>query len=325
MKAPRSFTGVFAALVLACFAGAAPAQQPYPGKPIRVLIGFSAGSEIDTIGRLVVQKMGEGLGQQLIVENRLGAGGTLAAGQMASAAPDGYVLLINSVSHAGVQALYPNLPFDTVRDFAGISQLTSAPNVLVVAPSQGIKTAAELIALAKQKPGQVNFGSAGVGSGTHMTLEQFRLATGIQVTHVPYKGVPEVLTDTATGRVNTSFAPIGNTLAMIKDGRLVPLAVSTAVRSPALPDVPTLSEGAVPGLDWDQWYGMFAPAKTPRPIVNQLSREVARVLALPDIKERIANRGSTPKPSSPEEFDAFVRAEVAKVGKVIRDGNIRID
>ena len=158
-----------------------------------------------------------------------------------------------------------------------------------------------------------------------MTLEQFRLATGIQVVHVPYKGVPEVLTDTATGRVNTSFAPIGNTLAMIKDGRLVPLAVSTAARSPALPDVPSLAESAVPGLDWDQWYGMFAPAKTPRPIVNQLSKEVARVLALPEIRERISSRGSLPKPSTPEEFDAFVRAEIAKVGKVIRDGNIRIE
>jgi tripartite-type tricarboxylate transporter receptor subunit TctC len=324
MQLRSSVATVIAAVALACFPCVAPAQG-YPAKPIRVLIGFSAGSEIDTIGRLVAQKMSEGLGQQLVVENRTGAGGTLAAAQVASAAPDGYTLLINSVSHAGVQALYQNLPFDTVRDFAGISQLTSAPNVLVVAPSQGIMTPGALVALAKQKPGQVNFGSAGVGSGTHMTLEQFRLATGVQVQHVPYKGVPEVLTDTATGRVHTSFAPIGNTLAMIKDGRLIPLAVSTSSRSPALPDVPTLSETAVPGLDWDQWYGMFAPAKTPRPIVSQLSGEVARVLAMADVKERIGNRGSVPKPSSPEEFDAFVRAEVAKVGKVIRDGNIRID
>ncbi len=314
---------IFAALALVC--ASAVQAQSYPAKPVRVLIGFSAGSEIDVIGRLVAQKMSEGLGQQLVVENRTGAGGTLAAGQVAAAEADGYTLLINSVSHAGVEALYQKLPYETLRDFAGISQLTSAPNVLVVAPSQGIKTAAELIALARQKPGQVNFGSAGVGSGTHMTLEQFRLATGIQVVHVPYKGVPEVLTDTATGRVNTSFAPIGNTLAMIKDGRLVPLAVSTAARSPALPDLPSLAEGAVPGLDWDQWYGMFAPAKTPRPIVQQLSKEVARVLALAEIRERISNRGSTPKPSTPEEFEAFVRAEVAKVSKIIRDGNIRIE
>jgi len=324
MHAPRSFARALAAVALYSLVGAA-AAQTYPAKPIRVLIGFSAGSEIDTIGRLVAQKMGEGLGQQLVVENRTGAGGTLAAGQVASSAPDGYTLLVNSVSHAAVRDLYQNLPFDTMKDFAGISQLTSAPNVLLVAPSQNIRSAKELIDLAKQKPGQINFGSAGVGSGTHMTLEQLRLATGIQVAHVPYKGVPEVLADTATGRVHTAFAPIGNALGMVKDGRLVPLAVSTATRSPSLPQVPTLAETVVPGLDWDQWYGIFAPAKTPREIVNQLSGEVARVLASPDIKERISNRGSVPKPSTPEEFDAFVRAEVAKVGKVIRDGNIRIE
>ena len=321
----KSATGITLMAAAIAFSSCTAHAQPYPAKPVRVLIGFSAGSELDVVGRLVSLKMSEGLGQQFVVENRTGAGGTLAAAQVASAEADGYTLLVNSVSHAGVQALYPKLPYDTVRDFAGVSQLTSAPNVLVVAPSAGIKTAAELVALSRQKPGQVNFGSAGVGSGTHMTLEQFRLATGIQVVHVPYKGVPEVLTDTATGRVNTSFAPIGNTLAMIKDGRLVPLAVSTAARSPALPDVPSLAESAVPGLDWDQWYGMFAPAKTPRPIVNQLSKEVARVLALPEIRERISSRGSLPKPSTPEEFDAFVRAEIAKVGKVIRDGNIRIE
>ena len=297
----------------------------YPSKPVRVIIGFSSGSEIDTIGRLVSAKLAEGLGQQFVVENRTGAGGSLAAGVVASAAPDGYTLLINSVSHAAIQALYKNLPFDTVKDFAGVSQLTSAPNVLVVAPSQGIKSAAELIAQAKQKPGQMNFGSAGVGSGTHMTLEQMRLATGIQVQHVPYKGVPEVLTDTATGRVNTTFAPIGNVLGMIKDGRLVPLAVSTAARSPSLPDVPALAESAVPGLDWDQWYGMFAPAGTPRPLVNQLSKEVAKVLGQQEMRDRLAGRGSVPKASTPEAFDRFVRAEVDKVSKIIRDGNIRID
>jgi tripartite-type tricarboxylate transporter receptor subunit TctC len=179
--------------------------------------------------------------------------------------------------------------------------------------------------MAKQKPGQINFGSAGVGSGTHMSLEQFRLATGILVAHVPYKGVPEVMTDTATGRVHVCFAPIGNALGMIKDGRLVPLAVSTKARAPSLPDVPALADGAVPGLDWDQWYGLFAPAKTPPAIVSQLSKEVARALAAPDVRERIVNRGSLPKASTPEEFSAFVRAEVAKVGKVIVEGNIKIE
>lgn len=312
-----------ATAVSMCAATASYAQH-YPTKPVRVMIGFSAGSEIDTIGRLVAAKMADGLGQPLVVENRTGAGGTLAAGFVAAAAPDGYTLLINSVSHAAVQALYKNLPFDTIRDFSPVSQLTSAPNVLLVAPSAGFRTVKDLVAFAKEKAGQLNFGSAGVGSGTHMTLEQFRLATGIQVTHVPYKGVPEVMTDTATARVHTSFAPIGNALGMVRDGRLLPLAVSTSARVPSLPEVPTLAEAGVP-LDWDQWYGLFAPAKTPPALVAQLSREVARALAAPDVRERIVNRGSEPKASTPEEFEAFVRAEVAKVGKVIRDGNIRID
>lgn len=324
MRIKQTCAGMLAAASLACVPLSAQSQA-YPSKPVKVIIGFSAGSELDVIGRLVAQKMSESLGQQLVVENRIGAGGTLAAAFVATSAPDGYTLLVNSVSHAGVQALYPKLPYDPLRDFAGVSQLTSAPNVLVVAPGQGIKSAGELIVRARQKPGEINFGSAGIGSGTHMTLEQFRLATGISVQHVPYKGVPEVLADTATSRVNTSFAPIGNTLGMIKDGRLVPLAVSTSARSPSLPDVPALAEGAVPGLDWDQWYGMFAPAKTPRPIVNQLSSEVARVLGLPEIRERLLSRGSVPKPSTPDEFDSFLRAEVQKVGKVIRDGNIKIE
>jgi tripartite-type tricarboxylate transporter receptor subunit TctC len=327
MHAGRRIAAAVSSVALACFtlaAAAQPSGSHYPAKPIRVYIGFSAGSEIDTIGRLVAQKMSESLGQPLVVETRTGAGGTLAADAVAKAAPDGYTLLVNSVSHAGVQALYPKLPFDTLKDFSPVSQLTSAPNVLLVAPSAGIRSVKDLVAMAKDKPGQVNFGSAGVGSGTHMTLEQFRLATGIQVAHVPYKGVPEVMTDTATGRVHTSFAPIGNALGMVKDGRLVPLAVSTTARVPSLPDVPTLAEAGVP-LDWDQWYGMFAPARTPPQIVGQLSREVAKALAAPDVRERIVNRGSVPKASTPEEFEAFVRAEVAKVGKVIRDGNIRIE
>ena len=312
------------ALSLALAATGAGAQ-PYPAKPVRVVIGFSAGSELDVVGRLVAQKLGEALGQQFVVENRTGAGGTLASAFVAAAPADGYTLLVTSVSHAGVQALYRNLAFDTLRDFAGVSQLTSAPNVLVVAPSQGLQHVRDLVALARQKPGELAFGSAGVGSGTHMTLEQFRLGTGIRVTHVPYKGVPEVLGDTAAGRVATAFAPIGNALPLIRDGRVLPLAVSTAARAPSLPDVPTLAETVVPGLDWDQWYGMLAPAKTPRPVVSLLSKEVARALALPEIRERLGTRGSVAKPSTPEEFDAFIRAEVEKVGKVIRDGNIRVE
>jgi tripartite-type tricarboxylate transporter receptor subunit TctC len=299
--------------------------QQFPTKPIRMIIGYTAGSEIDVVARLVSQEMSEKWGQRVVIDNRTGAGGTVGGAIAAGAAPDGYTLFFNSVSHTASQALYSKLPYDTLRDFAGVSQATSAPNVLVVAPTQGIKSVKELFALARQKSGQINFGSAGVGSGTHITGEMFRLAAQLNVSHVPYKGVPELLADTVTGRIHYSFSPIGNTLPFVKDRRLVALAVTTTVRSPSLPDVPTVTESAIPGFEWDQWYGLFAPARTPRSIVNQLSKEMARVLALPDIRDRLAIRGSVPKPSTPEQFDKFVRAEVEKVTKAIKAGGIKIE
>jgi len=311
---------------LALFSTVCAAQpQHFPNKPIRMIVGFTPGSEIDVVARLLNQEISENWGQRVVVDNRTGAGGTVGGAIAAIAAPDGYTLFFNSVSHTASQALYSKLPYDTLRDFAGVSQATSAPNVLVVAPTQGIKSVKELLALARQKSGQINFGSAGVGSGTHITGEMFRLAEQLNVSHVPYKGVPELLADTVTGRIHYSFSPIGNTLPFVKDRRLIALAVTTTVRSPSLPEVPTVAESAIPGFEWDQWYGLFAPAKTPRAIVNQLSKEMARVLALPDIRERLAFRGSVPKPSTPEQFDMFVRAEVEKVTKAIKAGSIKIE
>jgi tripartite-type tricarboxylate transporter receptor subunit TctC len=318
--APRELAALM--LVAACSIAQ---SQPYPNKPIRMIVGFTPGSEIDVVARLMNQEISNNWGQRVVVDNRSGAGGTVAGAIAAAAAPDGYTLFFNSVSHAASQALYPKLPYDTVRDFAGVSQATSAPNVLLIAPSQGIKSLKELLAVVRQKSGQTNYGSAGVGSGTHITGEMFRLAAQLSVSHIPYKGVPEVMADTATGRIYYSFAPIGNALPFVKDRRLVALAVTTAARVPSLPDVPTVSEGGFPGFEWDQWYGLFAPAKAPRAIVNQLSKEVARVLALPEIRERLAVRGSVPKPSTPEEFDRFVRSEVARIGKAIRDGGIKLE
>jgi len=316
--------GALAALAL--FSTVCAAQpQHFPNKPIRMIVGFTPGSEIDVVARLLNQEISENWGQRVVVDNRTGAGGTVGGAIAATAAPDGYTLFFNSVSHTASQALYSKLPYDTLRDFAGVSQATSAPNVLVVAPTQGIKSVKELLALARQKSGQINFGSAGVGSGTHITGEMFRLAEQLNVSHVPYKGVPELLSDTVTGRIHYSFSPIGNTLPFVKDRRLIALAVTTTARSPSLPEVPTVAESAIPGFEWDQWYGLFAPAKTPRAIVNQLSKEMARVLALPDIRERLAFRGSVPKPSTPEQFDKFVRAEVEKVTKAIKAGGIKIE
>lgn len=320
------YTNQGALLALALFGTVCAAQtQPFPNKSIRMIIGFTPGTELDVVGRMLAHEMSEKWGQRIVVDNRPGAAGTLAGAISAAAVADGYTLYFNAVAHAASSALYPKLPYDPIRDFAGVSQATSAPNVLAVGPGLGLKSAKDLIALVKQKPGQINFGSAGVGSGTHISGEMFRLGAALNVSHIPYKGAPEVLADTMTGRIHYSFAPIGNTLALIKDKRLVPLAVSMLTRSPSLPDVPTIAEAAIPGFDWDQWYGLFAPAKTPRPIVNQISTEMARALALPEVKERLAARGSVPKPSTPAEFDKFVRAEVEKVTKVIKDGGIKLE
>lgn len=316
-------TMAFVASSLAAAAHAVQSQQNFPTRPLRMIVAFTAGSETDFFARLVAQKMSENWGQQVVVDNRPGAGGTLAGAIAASAATDGHTLFMNSMAHAVTPAIYTKLPYDSLRDFAGISQVAGVPNVLVVAPAQGIRSVKELIALAKQKPGQITFSSAGIGSGMHINGEQFRLAADINVIHVPYKGGPEALTDTMTSRIHYVFSPIGLALPMIKDRRVVPLAVSTARRSPALPDVPTVAEAALPGFEFDTWYGLFAPAKTPRPIITQLSREVSRILSLPDIRERMAIRGGVPKPSTPEQFDRFVRDEAEKLGKVVGAAGIK--
>ncbi|MFN7085658.1 MAG: tripartite tricarboxylate transporter substrate binding protein [Burkholderiales bacterium] len=294
------------------------AEQKYPVKPIRIIVPFSAGSQTDILARMIGQKMFENWGQQVVVDNRPGAGGRLASETVLNANPDGYNLLMQSASHAVNATLYANLPYDTIRDFAGVTQVASVPNVLVVAPSLNIKSVKDLIALAKAKPGTINFGSAGIGSGTHINGEQFKLAAAIDVMHIPYKGTPEALTDTATGRIHYFFSPLVPALPFIRDKRLVPLAVSTAKRSPVLPDVPTVAEAALPGFEFDLWYGLLAPRKAPRPVLEQLSKEVARILALPDVKERMLRDGAVPKPSTPQQFDAFIKTEVDKLGKVVR-------
>jgi tripartite-type tricarboxylate transporter receptor subunit TctC len=311
-----------ATLLLATLAIPAQAQQ-FPTKPIRFIVGFTAGSEVDVIGRMIAHEMGEKWGQRVVVDNRPGAGSTVAGAIVASANADGYTLFFNSVSHAATPVLYPKAPFDTLRDFAGVTQATSLPNVLIIAPSAGVRSMKDLIALVKQKPG-MNYGHAGVGSGTHITGELFRQMAGIEVAHIPYKGVPEVITDAMTARLNYAFAPIGNTLPFIKDKRLAALAVSTANRSAALPDVPTIAEAGLTGYVFDHWYGLFAPAKTPRPLVNQLSQEVARILNIPDVKDKITIRGAAIKASKPEEFDQFVRSEVAKITKVMQAGGVKV-
>jgi tripartite-type tricarboxylate transporter receptor subunit TctC len=317
------------ASVVAAAALTAPAaqaqQQKFPSKPIRMVVPFSAGSQTDILARLVGAEMNKHWGQQVVIDNRPSAGGTIAAGIVATSPADGHTLMLHSVGHAINATLYTKLPFDTLKDFAGVSQVASVPNVLVVSPALGVKSVKDLIALAKQKPGTINFGSAGIGSGTHINGEQFKVAAGISVVHVPYKGTPEALTDTMTGRIQYFFSPLVPATPFIKEGRLVALAVSTSQRSPVLPDVPTVAEAALPGFDFDQWYGILAPRATPKPILNQISQEVARILDLPDVKKTFQTQGAVAKPSTPEQFDAFIRTEIVKVGKVIRAAGARAD
>lgn len=317
-------TGLAFALVTA-LSFMATARDSFPNKPIQMIVPFSAGSETDILARMVGKKMSENWGQQVVVINRPGGGGIVASSTVARAAPDGYTLLAHSTGFAVAATLYSKLPYDPLKDFAGVTQIGTSPLVLVVTPSLGVKSVSDLIALAKQKPGQLNFGSAGIGGSTHLCGEQFRFAADINVVHVPYKGTPEALIDTIAGHVQYVISPIQPALSFIKDGRLLALAVTAARRSPVLPDVPTVAEAGLSGFEWDGWVGLWAPARTPKAVLNQLSKEVARILALPDIRERMQSEGVVPKSSTPEEFAKFTRAEIERLGKVVKASGARAD
>ena len=312
-------------LVMAVATGAAGAAEKYPSKPIRMLVPFSAGSQTDILARWIGEKSNESWGQQMVVDNRPSAGGTIASEYVLAANPDGHTLMMVSTGHAGNATLYSKLPYDTVRDFAGITRVASVPNLLVVAPTLGPKSVKELIAYAKARPGQINFSSAGIGSGSQINGEMFKVAAGIEATHVPYKGAPEALNEAATGRIHFNFSPVLVSAGQVKAGRVVALAVSTAKRSPMFPDLPTIAEAGVPGFDYDQWYGMLASARTPRPLVNLINKEMVRILNLPDMKERMLTQGATPTPTTPEEFDAFIRSEVKRFAAVLIAAGARIN
>ncbi len=307
---------ISAALLLS--AGLALAQG-YPSKPIRIVVPFTAGSATDIMARIVGEKLGAAWGQTVVVENKPGAGGTVGSAFVAKSEPDGYTLLVVSTGHVVNPVLYPGLSYDTVGDFAGITPLASLPNVLVVGANSPLKSVSELIAAAKANPGKLNYASAGTGSATHVNAEKFRAITGIQATHIPFKGTPETITETVAGRVDFMFTPVLSSIPMIRDNRMRALAVSTAQRSSALPDVPTVAEAAVPGFVFDFWIGLLAPAKTPRDVVNKLNQEVSKALAQPDVKERMAKLGGEPLPMTPERFDAFIREEHATLSGIMKD------
>ncbi len=314
-----------AALTFAGFAGAADDAASYPGRPVRMLVPFAPGSQTDILARWIGEKMTEKSGQQVVVDNRPSAGGTIASQYVLAANPDGYTLMMVSTGHAGNATLYSKLPYDTVKDFSGISRVASVPNLLVVSPTLGPKSVKELIAYAKARPGQINFSSAGIGSGTQINGEMFKLAGGFEATHVPYKGAVDSLNDAITGRVQFTFNPVLVAGPQVKAGRALALAVSTARRSPMFPDLPTVAEAGLPGFDYDQWYGLLAAAKTPRTMVNVVNKEVVRILNLPDIRERMLTQGATPAPTTPEEFDAFIRSEVKRFAKILIAAGAKIN
>ena len=311
-------TAVAIGVAVAALAGSAHAQpKNFPNKPVR-FVTTGPGSQNDLVARLITAKLSESWGQPVVIENRTGAGGAVAASTVAKAAPDGYTLLMLSSQFAIGAAVHKNLPYDAVRDFAGVTQLGFSTNALIVAPSLGVKSVKEFIAFAQARP-QVLFSSAGAGSGTHMNGERFRLAAGIKAEHVGFKSSPEAAIEVVTARIHYCVCPLGPALPFIKDGRALALAVAQPQRSPLLPDVPAMPE-AIPGYQRDGSFMLLAPAGTPRPILNQISKEVARVLALPEVKERLQAMGFVPAPTTPEEFDRIVRADIAtfaKVGKLV--------
>lgn len=304
---------------------AAPAQ-PYPAKPVRVVIPWPPGGSNDIVGRIVLQKMGESLGQQFLVDNRPGAAGAIGAEVVAKAPPDGYTLMVHSTTHVGNAHLYGRkLNYETLKDFTGVSLLTAQPGVLTVHPSLPVRTTRAFLALANSRPGQILYSSSGNGSAPHLQMALLVSMAGIKLVHVPYKGGAPQVTALVSGETQVSFATIGTVISQIRQGRLRPLGVGSAQRAKALPDVPTLSESGVPGYEMAPWVGMFAPAGTPRAIIDRLNAEANKALRLPDVVQKLEHQVLDPWPSTVEEFNDRLKADHEKYGKLIQLTGARIE
>ena len=299
--------------------------QAWPTKTIRAIVPFTAGSAVDIIPRTVFDPLARELGQSIIVENRTGAGGTIGTAAVARADPDGHTLLVNSSAHTVIPSLYPNAPYDTVRDFSGVIPLGNLPNVLVVDPSKGYKSLRDLVVAAKAKPGSVTYASAGIGSATHFSAERLRLSAGIEGVHVPFRGAPEAYTEVMTGRVDFFFGALTSALSFIRGGKLQALAVSTPKRASALPDVPTTLEAGFANSDYTFWVAIFVPAKTPSAIVEKLHQQTQKTLQSASLREKLATLGVEPAIMSSAELDALVKAEIAANAVVVKAAKIKAE
>lgn len=313
---------LLAGLALA-FTAVTAAAQGFPSKPVKLIVPFSAGSGTDIAARAVGEVMARGLGQPVVIENRPGAGGTIAAAAVAKGEADGHTVLVPSSGHAANPAIYPNLSYDTLKDLTGVTPLVAMPNVLVVSPAKGWKSVADLVAAAKARPGALNYASAGVGSATHFNAEKFRLQAGLTAVHVPFKGTPEAMTDVVGGRSDWFFAPLSSALPLIRDARLQALAVSTPKRSTLLPEVPTTIEAGVPGSDYTFWVALVVPAATPAAAVARLQQEAAKALAQPELVDKLAKIGAEPFAMPSADFNAFIAREVETAGRIVKAADIK--
>ena len=297
--------------------------QAWPAKPIRAIVAGGAGSVVDVVPRVVFEQLSKQLGQPIVVENRTGAGGTIAVAAVAKADPDGYTILAQSSALAVAPWFHPNLSYDTVRDISGIAPIGSVPNVLVTSPLKGAKTIQAFVAAAKARPGSFNYTSTGVGTATHMSAERFRVSAGIEAVHVPVKSGPEALTEILSGRADFYFCPIGTALPFIREGKLSGLVVSGERRAPELPEVPTTSEAGFANADYILWLGLFAPVRTPRSLVDRLHGETVKAMQAASVQEKLAILGVTPMSMTPEQFDAHIKDEIASNGLLVKAAGIK--
>jgi tripartite-type tricarboxylate transporter receptor subunit TctC len=297
--------------------------QAWPTKNIQAIIPFAPGNANDVVGRIVLDQLQKQLGHPIIVENRAGAGGTTGVASVAKAAPDGYTILVHSSTFSAGYSLYKSLPYDTFNDFAAVIPLGIQPTVLIAAPAKGWKTLGDLVAAAKARPGDLNFASAGIGAASHLAAERFRVSADFKAQHVPFRGPVEALTEVMTGRIDFYFLPVAPALPLINDGKVVALAVSTAKRAAALPDVPTTTEAGLKDASYAFWNGIFVPAKTPRDIVAKLHDETEKALLVPSVRERLAKVGQDPLPMTSEEFEKYFRDDVNATAKLMREAGVQ--